>query len=106
MGLLYCLLLFLIIAIHPSNGVHAVSSNLGTTAIHPIEQNTISLHFANIEVSALLHELARLGGTNFLLSEAIQGRISLDLKNTAWHTALHSILASRGLGIIRQGDIY
>jgi type IV pilus assembly protein PilQ len=78
MGLVYCLLLFLIIAISPSNGVHAVSGNRGPTTPHPIQQNTISLHFANIEVSALLHELARLGGTNFLLSEAIQGRISLD----------------------------
>jgi type IV pilus assembly protein PilQ len=106
MGLVCCLLLFLIIALSPSNGVHAVTRNQGPTAMHPMLQNTISLHFANIEVSALLHELARLGSTNFLLSEAIQGRISLDLKNTAWHTALHSILASRGLGIIRQGDIY
>ena len=106
MGLVCCLLLFLVIAISPTNGAHADSVSRGPAPMRPIQQNTISLHFANIEVSALLHELARLGGTNFLLSEAIQGRISLDLKNTAWHTALHSILASRGLGIIRQGDIY
>ena len=30
----------------------------------------------------------------------------MDLQNTPWHTALHSILASRGLRIIRNGDIY
>lgn len=80
MGLVYCLLLLLIITFSPSYGVHAASDNLGPAAMRPAQQNTISLHFANIEVSALLHELARLGNTNFLLSAAIQGRISLDLK--------------------------
>jgi type IV pilus assembly protein PilQ len=106
MGLLYCLLLFLVISVNPFNAAYAASSSSATIATPSIQQNAISLHFANIEVSALLYELARLGDTNFLLSAAIQGRISLDIKNTAWHTALHSILASRGLGIIRQGDIY
>jgi type IV pilus assembly protein PilQ len=106
MGLLYCLLLFLVISVNPFNGAHATSSNPATVATPQVQQNTISLHFSNIEVSGLLHEVARLGDTNFLLSESIQGRMSVDLKNTAWHTALHSILASRGLGIIRQGDIY
>jgi type IV pilus assembly protein PilQ len=106
MGLVYCLLFLLFIAISPSTVAQATSSNRISAAMPSMQQNTISLHFANIEVSALLHELARLGDTNFLLSEAIQGRMSVGLKNTAWHTALHSILASRGLGIIRQGDIY
>ena len=106
MGLLYCLLLFLVIAENPLNVAHAASISPATVATPLVQQNAISLHFSNIEVSGLLHELARLGDTNFLLSESIQGRMSVNLKNTAWHTALHSILASRGLGIIRQGDIY
>ena len=72
MGLVYCLLLFLVIAVNPSNQVYAVSSNLATAATPSVQQNAISLHFANIEVSALLHELARLGNTNFLLSESIE----------------------------------
>jgi type IV pilus assembly protein PilQ len=106
MGLVYCLSLLMLIAICPSNAAQATSSSRIAAVIPLIHQNAISLHFANIEVSGLLHELARLGDTNFLLSESIQGRMSVNLKNTSWHTALHSILASRGLGIIRQGDIY
>ena len=102
MGLLYCLLLFLVISVNPFNGVHATSSNPATVTTPSVQQNAISLQFANIEVSGLLHELARLGDTNFLLSESIQGRMSVNLKNTVWHTALHSILYSRGLGIISQ----
>ncbi len=66
----------------------------------------ISLQFTNIEITELLQTLAKLGSTNFLLSESIKGTISIDLKNTPWQTALHSILASRGLRLIRNGDIY
>lgn len=66
----------------------------------------ISLQFTDIETRDLLQVLAKLGNTNFLLSESIKGRISVDLNKTPWQTALHSILASRGLRLVRNGDIY
>jgi type IV pilus assembly protein PilQ len=66
----------------------------------------ISLQFTDIEVRELLQVLAKLGNTNFLLSESIKGRITVELNNTPWQTALHSILASRGLRLLRNGDIY
>jgi len=66
----------------------------------------ISLQFTDIEVRDLLQVLAKLGNTNFLLSESIKGKISVDLNKTPWQTALHSILASRGLRLVRNGDIY
>lgn len=68
--------------------------------------NPISLQFTDIEVRDLLQVLAKLGNTNFLLSESITGKISVDLSKTPWQTALHSILASRGLRLVRNGDIY
>jgi len=68
--------------------------------------NPISLQFTDIEITELLQALAKLGNTNFLLSESIKGKISVDLKNTPWENALHSILASRGLRLVRNGDIY
>ena len=66
----------------------------------------ISLQFNDIEIVELLQILAKLGKTNFLLSESITGKITVDLNNTPWQTALHSILASRGLRLVRNGDIY
>ena len=66
----------------------------------------ISLQFTDIEVVELLQVLAKLGNTNFLLSESIKGKITIDLNNTPWQTALHSIIASRGLRLVRNGDIY
>jgi len=72
---------------------------------NPLDQ-PISLQFVDIEVVELLQVLAKLGNTNFLLSESIKGKIAVDLRNTPWQTALHSILASRGLRLLRNGDIY
>jgi len=66
----------------------------------------ISLQFTDIEVVELLQVLAKLGNTNFLLSESIKGKMTIDLNNTPWQTALHSIIASRGLRLVRNGDIY
>jgi type IV pilus assembly protein PilQ len=66
----------------------------------------ISLQFSDIEIAELLQAMAKLGNTNFLLSESIKGKISIDLRNTPWQTALHSILASRGLRLVRNGEIY
>ncbi len=80
------------------------------TAGHPPSQNhflsPISLQFTDIEITELLQTMAKLGNTNFLLSEAIKGNVSVDLRNTPWQTALHSILASRGLRLLRNGEIY
>ena len=87
----------LIVLITPAAGATSINSNL---------QTPISLQFTDIELTELLQILAKLGGSNFLLSESIKGKITVDLQNTPWQTALHSILASRGLRIIRNGDIY
>ncbi len=70
------------------------------------KESRISLQFSQIEMTELLQILAKMGNTNFLLSESIQGKISVDLMDTPWQTALHSILASRGLRLVRNGDIY
>jgi type IV pilus assembly protein PilQ len=85
---------------------YLVTPVAGSTSTNPNPQTPISLHFSDIELTELLQILAKLGGTNFLLSDSIKGKITVDLQNTPWQTALHSILASRGLRIIRNGDIY
>ena len=87
----------MLILVHPASG----NSPPQNHSLSPI-----SLQFSDIEVVELLQVLAKMGSTNFLLSESIKGKISVDLRNTPWQTALHSILASRGLRLVRNGDIY
>jgi type IV pilus assembly protein PilQ len=48
--------------------------------VHIGKNELISLQFHQIEVTELLQVLAKIGKTNFLLSEAIQGKISVDLQ--------------------------
>jgi type IV pilus assembly protein PilQ len=91
------LALFLVLAAGP---IHANTSSQFSP------DDRISLQFTDIELIELLQVLAKLGGSNFLLSESIQGRITVNLSNTPWQTALNSILASRGLRMLRNGDIY
>jgi len=66
----------------------------------------LSLHFVDIDIRELLNTLANLGATNFILSQSVQGNISIQLNQVPWQTALSSILASRGLRFIRNGNIY
>ncbi|MEY4496163.1 MAG: hypothetical protein RL744_1227 [Pseudomonadota bacterium] len=94
-------LIILVLLLNPALGNHS--------QINPSNKpkdSRISLQFSQIEMTELLQVLAKMGDTNFLLSESIQGKISVDLKDTPWQTALHSILASRGLRLVRNGDIY
>ncbi|WP_251369798.1 type II and III secretion system protein [Polynucleobacter sp. AP-Nino-20-G2] len=86
------------------NGALASNPEMGHAPT--VKDSRISLQFSGIELTELLQVLAKMGKTNFLLSESIQGKISVDLIDTPWQTALHSILASRGLRLVRNGDIY
>jgi type IV pilus assembly protein PilQ len=84
----------------------SVSNATGNSSSQNHFLNPVTLQFTDIEITELLQVMAKLGDTNFLLSESIKGKISIDLKNTPWQTALHSILASRGLRLVRNGEIY
>ena len=95
------LALVVVFLINPASGNPPEGGSSAT-----LKDSRISLQFSQIEVTELLQVLAKMGNTNFLLSESIQGKISVDLKDTPWQTALHSILASRGLRLVRNGDIY
>lgn len=94
-------LIILVFLLNPALGSHPEASPSSSP-----KDSLISLQFNEMELTELLQVLAKMGDTNFLLSESIQGKISVDLKDTPWQTALYSILASRGLRLVRNGDIY
>ena len=99
--LLFLFALLLVLPVNPALGNQPELSTTGSS-----KEARISLQFSEIKVTELLQVLAKMGNSNFLLSESIQGNISVDLRDTPWQTALHSILASRGLRLVRNGDIY
>ncbi len=72
-------LIILVLLLEPALGNHPEISSSNKP-----KDSRISLQFSQIEMTELLQVLAKMGDTNFLLSESIQGKISVDLKDTPW----------------------
>jgi type IV pilus assembly protein PilQ len=62
-----------------------------------ISQKSLSLNFQNISIRAVLQILAEFIGLNIVVSDTVQGNISLHLKNVPWDQALQFILRSQGM---------
>ncbi len=60
-------------------------------------RKTLSFYFQNIEVRSLLQLIAKSSGYNFIISDAVKGNVTLNLKNVTWQQALSVILKTQGL---------
>lgn len=65
----------------------------------------LSLNFQDIEVRAVLQLIADFTGLNVVASDAVNGTITLRLKNVPWDQALDIILKSKGLGMRKTGNV-
>jgi len=96
------------------------SDNLFTVELKPmskedIEQNRkakfgyvgekLSLNFQDIEVRSVLQLLADFTDLNIVVSDSVQGKLTLRLKNTPWDQALDIILQSKALGKRQAGNV-
>ncbi|MGZ0716120.1 type IV pilus secretin PilQ [Pseudomonas palleroniana] len=57
----------------------------------------LNLNFQNIELRAVLQQIADIAGLNLLASDEVQGSITLRLKDVPWDQALDLVLHSKGL---------
>ena len=96
------------------------SDNMFTVELKPmskedIEQNRkakfgyvgekLSLNFQDIEVRSVLQLLADFTDLNIVVSDSVQGKLTLRLKNTPWDQALDIILQSKALGKRQAGNV-
>jgi len=96
------------------------SDNLFTVELKPmskedIEENRkakfgyvgekLSLNFQDIEVRSVLQLLADFTDLNIVVSDSVQGKLTLRLKNTPWDQALDIILQSKALGKRQAGNV-
>ena len=56
-----------------------------------------SFHFSNIPVRSALQLIAEQGNFNLVLSDSVQGTITLNLDNVTWEQALEVVLRLKGL---------
>lgn len=76
-----------------------------TVDLFPPEKNKLSFYFQNIEVRALLQLIAQSSGLNFIISNAVKGNITLNLKNVTWERALKVLMETQGLASHRIGNV-
>ncbi|MEE9332968.1 MAG: type IV pilus secretin PilQ [Granulosicoccaceae bacterium] len=96
------------------------SDNLFTVELKPmskedIEENRkakfgyvgekLSLNFQDIEVRSVLQLLADFTDLNIVVSDSVQGKLTLRLKNTPWDQALDIILQTKALGKRQAGNV-
>ena len=65
----------------------------------------LSLNFQSIEVRAVLQLIADFTDLNLITSDTVKGDVTLRLKNVPWDQALDIILRSKGLGMIKDGNV-
>ena len=67
--------------------------------------DTMSLNFQEVEVRTVLQLLADFTGFNLVVSDAVQGSITLNLQDVPWDQALDLVLKSKGLGKRLEGNV-
>lgn len=65
----------------------------------------LSLNFQDVEVRSVLQVLADFTGVNLVVSDAVQGRVTLRLEQVPWDQALETVLRSKGLGKRLDGNV-
>lgn len=71
-----------------------------------VSEKKISLNFQNINVRSVLWLLiADFAGLNLVISDAVQGTVTLRLEEVPWEQALDVILKTEGLAMRRVGNV-
>ncbi|MDR0479954.1 MAG: type IV pilus secretin PilQ, partial [Burkholderiaceae bacterium] len=65
----------------------------------------LSLNFQNIDVRSLLQVIADFTNFNIVVSDTVQGNLTLRLKDVPWDQALDIILQAKSLGMKRTGNV-
>jgi len=91
-----------IIEVNPLSG-EEVTGGPGQQKIYTGE--LLSLNFQDIEVRAVLQIIADFTGLNVVVSDTVQGNLTLRLQNVPWDQALDIILQTKGLTQRQNGNV-
>lgn len=65
----------------------------------------LSLNFQNVDVRRLLQVIGEFTGMNMVVSDTVQGSITLILKDVPWDQALDIIMQQKGLDMRKNGNV-
>ncbi len=72
---------------------------------HKYHGQKISIDVQDADVQNVLRLLAKIGGFNLVLSDDVQGKITLSLHDVPWDQVLDIVLASKNLGMVKRGNV-
>ena len=65
----------------------------------------MTLNFQDIETRAVLQLLAETSGRNIVVSDTVQGNVTLRLRNVPWDQALDIVMTTKGLDMRQNGNV-
>ncbi len=65
----------------------------------------LTLNFQDIDVRAVLQLLADTSGQNIVVSDSVQGSVTLRLQNVPWDQALDIVMRSKGLAMRKRDNV-
>ncbi|MDX1499479.1 MAG: AMIN domain-containing protein, partial [Woeseiaceae bacterium] len=69
------------------------------------EGQRLTLNFQDIETRAVLQLLAETSGRNIVVSDTVQGNVTLRLRNVPWDQALDIVMTTKGLDMRQNGNV-
>jgi type II secretory pathway component HofQ len=69
------------------------------------ESKRITIDVVRADIHDVLRMIAEVGRLNLVVSEEVQGKVTLKLRDVPWRQALDTVLASHGLGKELQGNV-
>jgi len=87
--------------------VRAASPSKGKVAEEKKEYTgeRLTLNFKDIDVRAVLQLLADTSGQNIVVSDSVQGGVTLRLQNVPWDQALDIVMRTKGLAMRRRDNV-
>ncbi|HEV8245275.1 MAG TPA: type IV pilus secretin PilQ, partial [Polyangiaceae bacterium] len=65
----------------------------------------LDLDLKDADIHNVLRLLADVGQVNIITADDVQGTVSIRMRNVPWDQALDVVLQSKGLGMVRQGNM-
>ncbi len=69
------------------------------------KHNTIAMDFQNADVKYVLRAICQFAGYNLVMSDTVQGSVTIKLDDIKWDEALQLILQVKNLGLRKNGNI-
>jgi type IV pilus assembly protein PilQ len=92
------------IEINPASEDSADESSLFSES-KEYEGQRLTLNFQDIETRAVLQLLAETSGRNIVVSDTVQGNVTLRLRNVPWDQALDIVMTTKGLDMRENGNV-